>query len=33
MSEHVFPARRTEFVVDLPYAEPSVLPGGLRLVE
>jgi GntR family transcriptional regulator len=33
MSEHVFPARRTEFVVDLPYAEPSTLPTGLRLVE
>ena len=33
MSEHVFPARRTEFVVDLPQAEPSVLPSGLRLVE
>jgi GntR family transcriptional regulator len=33
MSEHVFPGRRTEFVVDLPYAEPSSLPSGLRLVE
>jgi GntR family transcriptional regulator len=33
MSEHVFPARRTEFVVDLPTAEPSTLPAGLRLVE
>ena len=33
MSEHVFPARRTEFVVELPTAEPSVLPVGLRLVE
>ncbi len=33
MSEHVFPARRTEFVVDLPSAQPSVLPSGLRLVE
>ena len=33
MSEHVFPAHRTEFVVDLPKAEPSVLPSGLRLVE
>ncbi len=33
MSEHVFPARRTEFVVDLPYAQPSSLPSGLRLVE
>ncbi len=33
LSEHVFPARRTEFVVELPQAEPSVLPSGLRLVE
>jgi GntR family transcriptional regulator len=33
MSEHVFPGRLTEFVVDLPYAEPSSLPSGLRLVE
>ncbi len=33
MSEHVFPARRTEFVVELPQAEPSVMPTGLRLVE
>jgi GntR family transcriptional regulator len=33
MSEHVFPARRTEFVVELPYAEPSSLPTGLRFVE
>lgn len=33
MSEHIFPARRTEFVVELPSAEPSVLPSGLRLVE
>jgi len=33
MSEHVFPAHRTEFVVELPQAEPSVLPTGLRLVE
>ena len=33
MSEHVFPARRTEFVVELPTAEPSVLPTGLRLVD
>lgn len=33
MSEHVFPARRTVFVVELPSAEPSVLPSGLRLVE
>jgi GntR family transcriptional regulator len=33
MSEHVFPGRRTEFVVDLPYAEPSSIPAGLRLVD
>ena len=33
MSEHVFPAHRTEFVVDLPQAEPSITPSGLRLVE
>jgi GntR family transcriptional regulator len=33
MSEHVFPAHRTEFVVDLPRFEPSMGPSGLRLVE
>jgi len=33
MSEHLFPAHRTEFVVDLPNAEPSITPTGLRLVE
>jgi GntR family transcriptional regulator len=33
VSEHVFPAHRTEFVVELPYAAPSTLPSGLRLVE
>ena len=33
LSEHVFPAHRTEFVVDLPLAEPSIAPTGLRLVE
>jgi GntR family transcriptional regulator len=33
VSEHVFPAHRTEFVVDLPQAEPSIAPSGLRLVE
>ena len=33
MSEHVFPARRTEFVVELPNALPSTTPSGLRLVE
>jgi GntR family transcriptional regulator len=32
MSEHVFPAHRTEFVVDLPRFEPSMGPSGLRLV-
>ena len=33
MSEHLFPAHRTEFVVELPLAEPSTTPAGLRLVE
>ena len=33
VSEHVFPGHRTEFVVDLPHAEPSIAPSGLRLVE
>ena len=33
MSEQVFPAHRTEFVVDLPLAEPSIAATGLRLVE
>lgn len=33
MSEHLFPAHRTEFVVDLPFAEPSTTPTGLRLVD
>ena len=33
MSEYVFPAHRTEFVVELPTAEPSGTPSGLRLVE
>jgi GntR family transcriptional regulator len=32
LSEHVFPGHRTEFVVDLPLAEPSIAPSGLRLV-
>jgi GntR family transcriptional regulator len=32
-SEHVFPAHRTEFVVDLPVADRSMAPSGLRLVE
>ena len=33
LSEHVFPAHRTEFVVDLPQAAPSIAPSGLRLVD
>jgi GntR family transcriptional regulator len=33
MSEHVFPAHLTEFVVDLPSVEASMAPSGLRLVE
>ena len=33
VSEHVFPGHRTEFVVDLPVAEPSIAPTGLRLVD
>lgn len=33
VSEHVFPAHRTEFVVDLPHADASMAPSGLRLVE
>ncbi|MGH9193871.1 MAG: GntR family transcriptional regulator [Acidimicrobiales bacterium] len=33
VSEHVFPAHRTEFVVDLAKSEPSMGPSGLRLVE
>jgi DNA-binding GntR family transcriptional regulator len=33
VSEHVFPAHRTEFVVDLPRFEPSMGPSGLRLVD
>jgi GntR family transcriptional regulator len=33
LSVHVFPAHRTEFVVDLAQAEPSIAPSGLRLVE
>jgi GntR family transcriptional regulator len=32
-SHHVFPAHRTEFVVELPHAEPSTEPSGLRLLE
>ena len=33
VSEHVFPAHRPEFVVDLPHAERSIAPSGLRLVD
>ena len=33
LSVHIFPAHRTEFVVDLPHAEASMAPSGLRLVE
>lgn len=32
-SEHVFAGYRTEFVVDLPQADRSMAPSGLRLVE
>lgn len=32
LSEFLFPAHLTEFVVDLPHAEPSIAPRGLRLV-
>jgi GntR family transcriptional regulator len=34
LSEHLFPALRTEFVVDLPVeGAESIAPAGLRLVE
>ena len=33
VSEHVFPAHLTEFVVDLSHADASIAPSGLRLVE
>ena len=33
LSEFVFPAHLTEFVVDLPHAETSIAPTGLRLVD
>lgn len=33
LSEHIFPAHRTEFVVELPQAAPSIVPSGLRLVD
>jgi GntR family transcriptional regulator len=32
VSEHVFPAHRTEFVVELAQSEPSIAPTGLRLL-
>ena len=32
-SEHVFAGHATEFVVDLPVADRSMAPSGLRLVE
>ncbi len=32
-SEFVFPAHLTEFVVDLPQADASIAPTGLRLVD
>jgi GntR family transcriptional regulator len=33
VSEFLFPAHRTEFVVDLAHDAPSTVPTGLRLVE
>ncbi len=33
VSEHLYPAHRTEFVVELPLAEPSTTPALLRVVE
>ncbi|MDZ7677878.1 MAG: GntR family transcriptional regulator [Acidimicrobiales bacterium] len=33
VSEHVFPAHLTEFVVDLPLVAGSISPTGLRLVD
>jgi GntR family transcriptional regulator len=33
VSEHRFPAHLTEFVVDLPFHDGALSPGGLRLVE
>jgi GntR family transcriptional regulator len=33
LSQHLFPAHRTEFVVELLHAEPSIAPSGLRLVD
>ncbi len=33
VSSHLFPAHRTEFVVELTQSEPSIAPSGLRLVD
>jgi GntR family transcriptional regulator len=33
VSEHVFPAHLTEFVVDVPQVGGSLTPNGLRIVE
>lgn len=33
VSEHVFPAHLTEFVVDIQHVEASMAPSGLRLVD
>ena len=33
LSEFVFPASRTEFLVDLPTVERSIAPSGLRLTD
>jgi len=32
VAEHLFPAHRTEFVVDLPHADTSMAATGLQLV-
>jgi GntR family transcriptional regulator len=32
-SEHVFAGHRTEFVVEMPHADRSMAPSGLRLVQ
>jgi GntR family transcriptional regulator len=33
VSEHVFPAHRTRFAVELPVDDGAIDPAGLRLVE
>ena len=33
LSRFVFPAHLTEFVVELPKADQSIAPSGLRLVD